>query len=420
MLRERVATFGPAPGLVGVETLPFENGDQPNLTGARSDLPAVVLLNAGVVHRIGPHRLTVTLARHLAEAGFHVLRYDVSGLGDSPSRSGGSRMGVAIADAQAAMDYLTRSSGHRRFIVGGLCSGADNSVRVGLVDKRVVGMILLDPYAYRTARFYVERLLKKCQEQSSRDPSWALRYTLARLDSGLRRWTDRLTGRSEDKTKKGGGARFRQGRLHPPREIFGQHLRRLTDRGIRILAVYTGGTSDTYNYAEQFADCFRPFGVADRIESLYMPRADHTFTEIASQRDLCDSAVRWLRSIFAPQTCNPELPTNDREISGDTGAVLAPGGGAPEPHGANGDRGGEAAGEPQRLHSQVTTMVPCAISDEAAQPLPGAPSPAVPSSGMQDACASGMDRVALLDQQMRLVQAQLELVAQLRVSRRRR
>ena len=50
---------------------------------ASADRPAVIMTNAGTVHRIGPHRLYVDLARELAELGFTVLRMDLSGIGDS-------------------------------------------------------------------------------------------------------------------------------------------------------------------------------------------------------------------------------------------------------------------------------------------------------------------------------------------------
>jgi hypothetical protein len=47
--------------------------------------PAVmfVLLNAGAVHRQGPFRLYVHLARRLAALGFSCVRFDQPGIGDS-------------------------------------------------------------------------------------------------------------------------------------------------------------------------------------------------------------------------------------------------------------------------------------------------------------------------------------------------
>jgi hypothetical protein len=371
VLSERVVCFGPGSSLVGIETLPAE-------TRHRQALPAVVLLNAGVVHRIGPHRMTVTLARQLAQSGFHVLRYDTSGLGDSLPRSTGSHIGSAIADARDAMDFLAATAGHQRFVFGGLCSGADNSVRVGLVDRRVVGMILLDPHAYRTPRFYLERLLEKCE-----NPARLAADTIRKVDATLGRWTAKLLGRA-DAPATAVPVRTRQGRKHPPKELFGRQLRRLTDRGVRILATYTGGAIDTYNYPEQFADCFRPFGVAERIETQHLPKADHTFTEIASQRELTDRVLGWLNDTFAQGRTAPlKEPDSAEQLS----AAPVADTGTPVPE---------------------------------ATPIVDEQGPVVADPPSADLCPpKGLDRAALLDRQLLLVRAQLDLIARLREERAR-
>ena len=70
VLGETAHVFGD--GLVGV----LHHGAQ----GARQDT-AVILLNAGMVQRMGPYRGGVQLARSLAGGGFPVFRFDQSGLG---------------------------------------------------------------------------------------------------------------------------------------------------------------------------------------------------------------------------------------------------------------------------------------------------------------------------------------------------
>src|SRR5689334_20064244 len=69
---ENAIVFGGDVRLVGIVTTPAET---------RADRTGVILLNAGVVHRVGPNRLYVTLARRLAQAGLTVLRFDHSGIG---------------------------------------------------------------------------------------------------------------------------------------------------------------------------------------------------------------------------------------------------------------------------------------------------------------------------------------------------
>ena len=108
-----------------------------------SGLPVVVLLNAGLVHRVGPFRLYVPLARTLAAAGFPVVRFDQPGVGDAPTKDDPDEASVVsrIFDELAANLYTND------FIVGGLCAAADLAWRVAHQDKRVRGLLLLDPVA---------------------------------------------------------------------------------------------------------------------------------------------------------------------------------------------------------------------------------------------------------------------------------
>ena len=41
-----------------------------------ADGPTVVILNTGIIHRVGHHRMFVTMSRALANVGYAVLRFD--------------------------------------------------------------------------------------------------------------------------------------------------------------------------------------------------------------------------------------------------------------------------------------------------------------------------------------------------------
>ena len=87
--------------------------------------PVIVMTNAGCVHRIGPHRFYVPMARRWAELGFTVLRVDLSGIGDSPAAPG-CRENLTyprdgLEDLEDAMAAVTALTGVDRFIVLGLC-----------------------------------------------------------------------------------------------------------------------------------------------------------------------------------------------------------------------------------------------------------------------------------------------------------
>ena len=125
-LRERAVTFGGPRQLFGILT-------SPPPAAARAGLPAIIMLNAGAIHRIGAHRLYVPMARRWAALGFQVLRVDLSGIGDSPVADGGQENLTYPPergeDVQTAMDFLSQSVQADRFILTGLCSGATSPSR---------------------------------------------------------------------------------------------------------------------------------------------------------------------------------------------------------------------------------------------------------------------------------------------------
>ncbi|HSD86117.1 MAG TPA: alpha/beta fold hydrolase, partial [Kofleriaceae bacterium] len=165
---EEPLVFGTTHRLFGILVKPVRDR-------ARSDLPAIIMINAGTVHRIGPHRLYVELARELAELGFHVLRMDLSGIGDSPVASGDENLtypATGLADCQAAMTALGERVGAQRFIFAGLCSGADITFQLGVKDDRVAGVVMMNPLTfcvqdpafvegYKGARYYQNTFFNK-------------------------------------------------------------------------------------------------------------------------------------------------------------------------------------------------------------------------------------------------------------------
>ncbi|MEM9695359.1 MAG: alpha/beta hydrolase [Myxococcota bacterium] len=296
-MREVSVKFGPDDGLFGVVTEP----------GTKTESAAVVLLNAGLVQRVGPFRMNVELARHLAMRGHTVVRFDQAGLGDSePRRGDASYEERAVADGVSALDLLEKRFGCSRMVVFGLCSGAMNAHRIALADERVVGGVLVDGYAYPTwkhrARHVAPRLL------SVSTVAWQVGRRLPAVKRVLGRtlgpsWTVPALATRETfptpATADGPGALDRSSifvQAWPPRVQIARELQQLCERRVRFLFVFTGG-SDDLNYRGQFWENFPDPRLRRRAEVVHYPDADHTFILHGDRRRMIERVGHFVEAV---------------------------------------------------------------------------------------------------------------------------
>ncbi|MEZ4403023.1 MAG: alpha/beta fold hydrolase [Kofleriaceae bacterium] len=254
--------------------------------GAR-DRPAAILLNAGVLHRVGPHRLHVELGRRLAARGIPTLRVDLAGVGDSPPRSTEPTFRAsAVVDVRAAMTELTALTGRDQFILFGLCSGADNAIAAALADRRVAAVVLLDPPTYATRRARLRQVAARARGFD--DAGAALAWAGALAARRLRR----LTAAPPAADPSDGGQR----REIPSAAAHGADLTALVERGVHVLAIYSGVHRERYNHADQVFEMFA--GLRGRIERAYFPDANHSFTALAARAAMTDTVVAWVARHF--------------------------------------------------------------------------------------------------------------------------
>jgi len=114
--------------------------------------PAVLMLNSGSVHHIGPNRLWVQLARQWAARGITVMRIDLSGIGDSPSRPGAEENVVysahAAQDIAAALAFLRDHAGAGECHLVGLCSGAYHALKAAVAGQPLASSLMINPLTY--------------------------------------------------------------------------------------------------------------------------------------------------------------------------------------------------------------------------------------------------------------------------------
>lgn len=273
LLRDEALRFGSDEQLVGIVTHP----GHPAQT-------AVLLLNAGVLHRIGPHRLHVSLARRLASLGFTALRLDLGGIGDSVASSDAPTFREsAVADTRLAMSGLDA----RHHVIFGICAGADNALATALVDDRVAGIVLVDPYVYPSRKATLRDLRAKLERMGPRESvRWGIRVITRRVRAQLERLRDGGKTKTDEP----------QGRVAPPIDDFRMQLAALVERGVKILAVYSGSLGTAYNHEDQLFELFPE--LRGKVDRAYFPHANHTFTELDAQRALIDTVSRWIAARF--------------------------------------------------------------------------------------------------------------------------
>jgi hypothetical protein len=296
-VKERTLLFGDAKSLVGIIS-------EPAASDAAHARPAVILLNAGILHRVGPNRVHVRLARKLAEAGFLVMRFDYSGIGDSRPRADSTAFArSALAETRQCMDLLQkmpRASGG--FLLAGICSGADNALSAATQDGRVVGVALIEPHSVPLPGFLLYHYRRKLLDPRS---WWRLLLGRSELLGGLVAKPAPEGGPASGASPAGpaipgapAGAAAPEpapdpDSLMPSRQEFVRQVRGLVDRGAGICFVYSSESPAYFNYLSLLRrDLRRPLK-AGRVQLQVLKQTDHVFTPLAVQDALVQTIRRW-------------------------------------------------------------------------------------------------------------------------------
>jgi pimeloyl-ACP methyl ester carboxylesterase len=278
-IQERVAAFGPGGGLIGVLSLPSN--------GQSADVPHVILLNSGVIHRVGTNRLSVTLARALAAAGITNLRFDLSGIGDSERRGDAGSLRESVErDIADAIQYLQETQGTQRVVLMGLCSGAYDAFHAAVGNERVVGAVMVDmPGPFQTWRHTAYHLWSRLLLPRS----W--KNPLRKLDI-----YSRLLVRNGTTPQRDGDGYVVGGRSRAPRDRMKSQLDVVLDRGVRLYFMFTAGLESNYNHKSLFRSTFPEAARHPALSFEWFPRADHMLSEVEARSAVIDRAVQWMLS----------------------------------------------------------------------------------------------------------------------------
>ncbi len=283
--RERVILAGKSTPLTGILTYPTPNAPP------ASDRPWLILLNAGVLHKMGPNRMTVRLAREAAARGLTSCRFDFASVGDSAARSDGRSLAEGVVvDVREIISHLQRAHRVDRFVVIGLCSGADNALRAAQADERIVGVCMLDPSIHRTRRWYVEHFGPRIV--SPRVWRSLLSFRHSRIASMRGAIARRLSGEKSAPAER--PELFRTG--YTDMTVMEAHLQEVLARRVELFVAFSGGWREIYNYRTQIFDAFPRVQFADKLRLEFYPQAEHTFDLETHRKVLLTDILDWVMS----------------------------------------------------------------------------------------------------------------------------
>lgn len=277
-MREIACQFGEGQRLHGVMTMP--------LTVRRPGL-ALVLVSAGLTSKSGPYRLYTEIAREVAERGFMVLRFDLGGIGNSQiSRPDQPLHARTEQDIQDALAFLEASHRVTEFVLGGLCSGAEDAFRHAEKDPRTLGVVLVDPHAYETKYWRLRGMLT--------------RYSLNRVVYRILR-TIKVVNVVEDSQSRSNIEGFEGNLINYQYMNLSESTRILStliDRGTNVHYIYTGGRIDTFHHKDQFRAMFRNLNFNGHVQVDHLPHIEHIQIFSEDRKALVDTVVRRFSTMY--------------------------------------------------------------------------------------------------------------------------
>jgi pimeloyl-ACP methyl ester carboxylesterase len=265
------------------------------------------------------------IADRLTPLGFHVLRFDFHGLGDS----GGEVAEVALADMYntvqggryvgdtiSAMDWVQNEVGIRRFVGSGLCGGSISSLLTAAEDARIecllgIGMpTALDGGPENWGKSLTVGQLKD------------LRGGYLRRLIDPRSWLRLLTGKTSYAVlwrslwaNSAAPMAVTTDPMAPPVDNtnprFAPAFRRLLESERPMLLIFSANDRLHHEFEEKFEG--RHLDLASLRGHLYrtvvIPHANHVLSDSESVAALLEHAERWLIRRYAPMESGSRAST---------------------------------------------------------------------------------------------------------------
>jgi pimeloyl-ACP methyl ester carboxylesterase len=282
----------------------------------------ISLLNPGLKSRVAPNRLNVTLGRRLADRGYHVLRIDPPGIGDSSGDLPEDPFQVLWQRVQRGEFVDSVREVHRAFareaeldeIVGmGNCGGAITALlearsnplvrRLVLID---IPVTLKDPNPRAAARIlgkeHAGRVLASYARRMKDWRAW-VRLLTFKSDSGTigralkaRFFNRRSARQAPGGREEGPGAESGPAPGEGLSELFAEGFMKFHEDGGRALFLHAGAFHETYLFNDLVGETYMAPGtdLAERHRRVTIDGANHIYGTPEWSTELFEAIESWL------------------------------------------------------------------------------------------------------------------------------
>jgi pimeloyl-ACP methyl ester carboxylesterase len=243
---------------------------------------AVILINAGSIHRVGPNRLYVELARRLAARGDLVLRVDLAGIGDSRPRGAQPDNVVysttAVDDVGGAVAWCKRQDAKTIAVVG-LCSGAYHALKAAVSGQPIDTVVPINPLTFfwkpgMPLDFAAFKDAARYQKSVTNVQSWK---KLLRGDVDVRRVAKVAANRARSILEHRARDLARELRL-PLTDDLASELAALGRRNTRVHFIFSASDPGRAMLLEQGGATVERLKKSGKLAIDVIDRTDHTFT----------------------------------------------------------------------------------------------------------------------------------------------
>lgn len=279
-LAESVVVMGtPGSELVGVLTKPADQ--------AATKEVGVVIVVGGPQTRVGSHRQFVLMARAIGQAGYPCLRFDYTGMGDSPGpRPHFERAGQDLRRACNAL--LAEAPNCTKLALWGLCDGASAAIFYSEFDERIAAVIAANPWVRSEATRSAALLTRHYRSRLLSPEFWK------KLSSGRVRIVD-AAREAIGHLRRSGAQRDSFGSVSAGDDLVRRLAKALAANFDRVRLQLSGRdlTAAEFEIAMGRVGLLKPGAVA----TLRLEEADHTFSDASAWELVVADTIAQLGSI---------------------------------------------------------------------------------------------------------------------------